>query len=259
MTERAAVMTGRFVWHDLMTTDPARSIAFHSALLGWSVEEEAMEGGGRYPVIRAGGVGIGGFVELEREHGVPSHWIGYVTVGDVEKTIAAARAAGGKAPVGATDLPHVGRFAVVSHPGGSFVSPLAPVSLGACIPEAEPVPGRFCWNQLMARDPEAARAFYEATFGWTTDVQELDGGRYWLFRSEGAPTAGMMQSPERRGHPDFWLAYVEVPDVDVSAARVPELGGHVLVRPTNIAGLARFAVAADPTGAILAVSTHGSF
>jgi predicted enzyme related to lactoylglutathione lyase len=41
--------------------------------------------------------------------------------------------------------------------------------------------------------------------------------------------------------------------------RVPELGGELLVRPTDIPGLARFAITADPTGAILAVSTHGNF
>jgi predicted enzyme related to lactoylglutathione lyase len=69
----------------------------------------------------------------------------------------------------------------------------------------------------------------------------------------------MMASPGQRTHPDFWLSYVEVPDVDRCAARVPELGGQVLVRPTVIPGLARFAVTADPTGAILAVSTHGNF
>lgn len=258
MTEQAATMIGRFVWHDMMTTDPKRSIDFYSALLGWTVEEESL-GGGLYSVIRADGVGIGGFVELDREHGVPSHWIGYVTVEDVERAVATGREAGGKAPVGATEIPDVGRFAVVSHPGGSFVSPFAPVSLGACIPEAEPVPGRFCWNQLMARDPEGVRAFYEKTFGWTTDVQELDGGKHWLFRSEGTPTAGMMASPEDRGRPDFWLSYVEVPDVDECARRVPELGGRLLVRPTDIPGLARFAITADPTGAILAVSTHGNF
>jgi len=258
MTERAATMRGRFVWHDMMTTDPERSIRFYSALFGWSVEREDV-GAGEYDVIRADGVGIGGFVALDEEHGVPSHWIGYVTVEDVDRAIAAARKAGGKAPVGATDIPNVGRFAVVSHPAGSFVSPFAPLSLGACIPEAEPVPGRFCWNQLMARDPEAVRPFYEKTFGWTTDVQDLEGGKYWLFRSEGTPTAGMMAQPEGRTHPDFWLAYVEVPDVDECARLVPELGGQLLVRPTDIPGLARFTITADPTGAILAVSTHGNF
>ena len=35
---------GRFVWHDLMTTDAAKSKEFYGALFDWQIEERPMQG-----------------------------------------------------------------------------------------------------------------------------------------------------------------------------------------------------------------------
>jgi uncharacterized protein len=64
---------GKFVWHDLMTTDPARARAFYSALVGWSYNEVDM-GTYKYPMIHAAGADHGGIVNLSAAAGLPSHW-----------------------------------------------------------------------------------------------------------------------------------------------------------------------------------------
>jgi len=256
MTEQTLTRIGRFVWHDMMTTDLERSREFHSALLGWTTEELPLAEGETYPMIKAGAAGIGGYEPLDPKQGIPSHWIGYVTVEDLEAAVSRAKSAGGQVAVPPTDIPGTGRFAVLVHPGGSIIAAFLPRRLEDCVPEGDPVPGRFCWNQIMTRDPAAAGAFYRKVFGWEVEEQDVGGNRYWLFRRDGTPAAGMMATPGPEKHPDFWLPYVEVDDVDACAARAKELGGQVMVPPSDIPGLARFAVTADPTGAILAVSRH---
>jgi predicted enzyme related to lactoylglutathione lyase len=252
--QQTATKIGRFVWHDMMTTDFGKSSRFYQELFGWGIEDFRVNEQNVYKMILAGTQGIAGFIE---EPEIPSHWIGYVTVEDVDAACERARARGGQAPVPGTDIPNIGRFAVISHGDGGYVSPFAPKNLEGSVPEAEPIQGRFCWNQLMAKDPEKAAEFYEDVFGWTTTVQDLGDEKYWLFKSGGVPTAGMMKMGHGHDYPDFWLPYVEVSSVDDSVKRVKELGGEIIVPARDIPDLARFAVTADPTGAILAISTHG--
>jgi predicted enzyme related to lactoylglutathione lyase len=59
----------------------------------------------------------------------------------------------------------------------------------------------------------------------------------------------MAMGPEWGEIKPHWMPYISVPDVDVAAGRITELGGKVCVPPTDIPNVGRFAVFADPTGA----------
>ena len=96
--DTATANLGRFVWHDMMTTDLAKSVEFYSELFGWTVQDEGNGSEGPvYHRISADGHEIGGFIELQDD--VPSHWIGYVTVPDVAGAVEVAAANGGDVPV----------------------------------------------------------------------------------------------------------------------------------------------------------------
>ena len=116
---------GRFVWHDLMTTHPDKARQYYSDLLGWTYKDFTTPEG-TYQMIHAAGTEWGGFMPLDPAHGVPSHWISYVTVADVDATTAKVQALGGQVAVPAMDIPTVGRFAVVASPTGAYVSPFRP-------------------------------------------------------------------------------------------------------------------------------------
>jgi len=53
--------------------------------------------------------------------------------------------------------------------------------------------------------------------------------------------------------PANWTPYVMVDDCDAIAKRAGELGGRIYVPPTTIENVGRFAIFADPAGAVLAV------
>ena len=114
--------------------------------------------------------------------------------------------------------------------------------------------GRFVWYELMTTDPQAAIAFYGEVIGWK--AQPFEGGPYTMWVGSQGPLGGTMPLPEpakKMGAPPHWMAHVEVADVDQSAARARELGGHVYVEPQDIPTIGRFAVIADPQGASISI------
>lgn len=117
-------------------------------------------------------------------------------------------------------------------------------------------PGRPCWVDVLTTDAEAAKAFYGRLFGWDAEDQfDGEGNRvYVMFRKGGRTTAGMAEmGPEQRasGMPPVWSTYIASDDVDKLAARVPELGGTVVMAPMDVMTSGRMLVAQDPTGAFI--------
>jgi hypothetical protein len=113
--------------------------------------------------------------------------------------------------------------------------------------------GRFAWYELLTSDPMAAIAFYTEVVGWKTQPWEQGGYTMWV-GSQG-PLGGVTPLPEQAkqmGAPPYWQANVEVANLDHSVELVKELGGKVLVVET-VPSVGRFAVIADPQGAVIAL------
>jgi hypothetical protein len=117
--------------------------------------------------------------------------------------------------------------------------------------------GVFSWNELVTTDVPAAKKFYREALGWElNDIKNGDMG-YTLARMGNQEVAGMMTMPQdARGMPPAWGSYVTVDDVDARVARVTALGGKLCVAPRDIPNVGRFAVIADPQGALLAMITY---
>jgi len=112
-------------------------------------------------------------------------------------------------------------------------------------------PGQFSWNELLVNDVEVAGAFYTKLFGWQT--APMPGGMpYTIFKKNEMFVGGMMKLP-MPGVPPHWLNYVTVEACDVSAARITELGGKIMVPPFDIPNVGRIAVAQDPEGATFGI------
>jgi predicted enzyme related to lactoylglutathione lyase len=248
----AAPRPGRFVWYDLMSTDPAASREYYARLFGWTTAGMPMDGW-TYEIVSAGETQLGGIMPLDKSHGIPSHWVSYCTVANVDETCARAEAIGGKTCVPPFDIP-VGRMAVVEDPQGAIFSPLTLSSPHGEPPAVSP-PGTFCWCELLTRDPEGAVPFYATLFGWTMETMDMGpSGTYWLFKRGDAFAGGMLRMPDDAAAPRaMWLPYVAVESADATAARVRELGGMIHVPPTDVPTVGRFLVTSDPQGATIAM------
>ncbi|WP_438277419.1 VOC family protein [Nitrobacter sp.] len=116
--------------------------------------------------------------------------------------------------------------------------------------------GRFVWYELMTSDVEAAKAFYTKVVGWQAEDTAATGMTYTLFKVGEVHAAGLMALTEdarNRGVPPCWTGYVAVDDVDASSDQFKKHGGAVHVPPCDIPNTGRFAIVADPQGAVLAL------
>jgi len=239
---------GTFVWFELVTPNASKAQAFYGEVLGWKVEKFPMEGF-TYEMIKAGDRTIGGYAQPRLD--APPHWISYVAVVDVDAAVAKAVARGGKVVQPAADTPTVGRMARIADPFGAQLF-LFRSSQGESS-DWTPTAGQFGWNELWTPDAKKALAFYEEVVGWThKDMDMGPGGTYHVLESDGKSRGGVMTSQDPKA-PPMWLPYVNVTDADAVTGRAKKLGGKVIAPPSDIPDIGRFAILADPDGAVFAV------
>jgi uncharacterized protein len=238
-------------WVDLGSPDVDASISFYGSLFGWTASEPGPPEAGGYRFFLQDGKMVGGIAPLMME-GQPPAWLNYVTVADADATVGKARDAGGTVFVEPMDVMDVGRFSVLADPTGAALGLWQPRRHTGAELVNEPV--SLTWNELETRDPDAAKPFYDALFGWDAETTEMGGGEYTTWRLDGQPVGGMADITGRvpDAVPAHWLAYFAFTDTDATVARAQELGGNVNVPPMDIPA-GRFAVLGDPHGAVFGV------
>jgi uncharacterized protein len=249
---------GRFVWHELMTTDPKAAQDFYTEVVGWKTTK--MEGGEiEYDFWLAGDTPdsmIGGLMAMPpgaTEMGAPPSWLAYIEVPDADATVDQAVRLGGKVLMPAKTVEQAGRFAVLQDPQGGVFAVIT--SATPLQPESDPKPREFSWHELTTSDQPAAIKFYEQLFGWEKK-SEFDMGNmgiYHMFGRDRFTYGGIMKKPpEAPG--TYWLHYVRVVDTaDAAAARAQKAGATLMVGPVEVPGGDRIAVLRDPQGAVFAV------
>lgn len=115
---------GTFCWDELHTSAPEAAAAFYERFYGWRAEAMPM-GDGTYWIFKHGEAQVGGMMALAP--GAPGpHWLAYVGVEDADATAARAVELGGKTLVPPTDIPGIGRFAVLMDSVGAVFGILQP-------------------------------------------------------------------------------------------------------------------------------------
>ncbi|MBE9603362.1 VOC family protein [Acetobacteraceae bacterium H6797] len=249
---------GRFVWHELATTDTEAATAFYRKVAGWEVLPNDMNDM-PYTILGKGERGIAGLMALPEEakaRGARPAWMGYIAVADIEALMARLLALGGRQHYPPTDIPNVGRFAVVADPQGAAFCLLQLLRDGP--PPAMPsgATGLIGWNELMAGDQEKVFPFYAELFGWKrADAVPMGPmGVYQLFGlGEGEQSGcesvigGMMTKPPVMPMP-FWCYYISVESIAAAKGRLEQAGGQVINGPMEVPGGIWVLQALDPQG-----------
>jgi hypothetical protein len=242
---------GTFCWPELATTDQESAVAFYRALFGWDVNEQPIGPGGTYSMFTLRGKNVGAAYTLrseERQQNIPPHWGSYVSVADADAAVKRAQELGAKVLAPAFDVMDAGRMAILQDPtGGVFMVWQAKKHVGA---EVLGDPGSLCWTELATRDTKAAEKFYTSLFGWAAK-HGTDGMEYIELANNGQQQGGILPiTPQMGNMPTAWTPYFMVSDVDATAAKVKDLGGRVYMGPQDLPKVGRFAVVADPQGAM---------
>lgn len=252
MSERNEYEPGTPSWVDLATTDAEAARKFYGELMGWSFEVGGPETG-NYAMAKLRDLNVAGQMQLSPEmqaQGVPPNWTMYVSVSDADRVAEQITAAGGQVVMEPMDVMDFGRMAIASDPTGAVFGLWQPGShIGAQLVNE---PGAVIWNHLMTPDPAAAGAFYEA-LGWSLEPTEMEGRTQTMFKVGDRTVCGMSAPGELApGTPPHWLTFFAGADTDAVTQQAGELGGTVMMPPTD-APFGRFAVLQDPQGAAFAV------
>jgi uncharacterized protein len=235
---------GSFCWIELATTDDAAARAFYTQLFGWTVREIPLGEHGFYYILQKDGRDAGA---LYKEGRMPPNWVSYIAVSDADAIAEQAKTLGGEVHAGPFDVFDSGRMAMLGDPQGAHFAvwqPRAHPGVGV-----RDEPNALCWNELQARDVDAAKTFYTALFHW----RAKESAEYTEWHLGEHAIGGMLPSHAPPEVPSYWLPYFAVTDCDAAADKGRSLGATLLVPPMDIENVGRFAVLQDPQGAAFAV------
>ncbi|MCE5291607.1 MAG: VOC family protein [Nocardiaceae bacterium] len=275
MTSPDRYIPGVPCWADTNQPDPKAAAEFYSGLFGWKTENVMpADAPSEYLIGRlAGGdvAAVTGFPE-----GAPKIpvWNTYIWVDSADETAEKVRAAGGSVPMDPWDVPGAGRMAVMLDPEGAHFMAWEPGEHRGSAVVNEP--GSVNFNTLSSRDLAGAKKFYGAVFGWET-LELGPGMTFWTLPDYGKHldllNPGTLERFAEFGPQGFenvvacltqisdddretrsnWGITFAVADADETVAKVTDLGGTVLA-PAIDAPWVRFAVVADPAGAVFTAS-----
>ena len=250
MAELDRYIPGVPCWVDTAQPDPDAAAEFYAGLFGWELENTAPAGSpGPYLVARLGGGDVAAITSQPEGAPPAAEWSTYVWVESADETTAKVRDAGGEVLAEPFDIFDSGRMAMFADPEGARFSVWQPNQFrGAQVVNEA---GSLNFNGLHTRDPEGAKAFYGAVFGWEAlpmgmwvltgygdHLEKLNPGMREGMAEMGAPerfedvvAALTMISDDQPDTPAHWDVTFGVADADATAERAAELGGTVLVPP----------------------------
>jgi predicted enzyme related to lactoylglutathione lyase len=262
---------------DTAQPDPEAAVDFYRGLFGWEfVDVMPPESEAKYFVARQRGLDVAAVASIPEGAPKTATWRTYFWVDSADEAASRIRDAGGAVVSEPVDVPpDAGRTAVFTDPeGAEFRVWQAKQNKGAQLVNE---PGSLNLNRLNTRDAEGAKSFYGLVFGWTT--LRLDGGpELWTLSGfgdflerdnpdlrkqmadAGAPkgfedvvaSIGPI-ADDQPDTPAHWSVILAVDDADATAAKAAELGGEVIVPPSD-APWVRVTVIRDPQGATFIAS-----
>jgi uncharacterized protein len=273
--ERDGYIPGVPCWVDTSQPDPDAAVAFYGELFGWELEDAMPpDSPGKYFMARVRGRNVAAVGSVPEGAPPMAMWNTYIWVDSADETAAKVSDAGGSVLLEPFDVMDAGRMGVFADPEGAAFCAWQPGRhRGAQLVNEH---GTLNFNTLSTRDPEGAKAFYGAVFGWGT--LDLSGAEMWTLPGYGdhleESTPGLRKmiaesdAPEefadvvanmlpiggdRPDMPPNWGVTFGVDDADTIAQRATEIGGSVLAGPFD-APWVRMAVIADPQGAVFTAS-----
>lgn len=236
---------GKFVWHDLLTSDVGAAIKFYGELFKWTFERND-----RYTIIQSNGKRIGGVINIpskSTEYHV-ARWISSLSVQDVDKATDFILAEGGKVHKGPEQIEGRGRTALVSDPQGAQ---LALIRTQNGDPQDNRVGNNsWLWHELWISKPSESSEFYKKLAGYSA-IEKIDD--YWILKTKNKWRAGIRklfnEAFEQR-----WVPVIKVDDVVSIATLAEQLGGKVLIIISgDLKADDKAAVLADPSGGLVIV------
>ncbi len=186
----------------------------------------------------------------------PPNWMLYIAVASADDAAKRAKEAGGALHMDAFDVGDSGRMAIIQDPTGAVFAVWQPnKNKGIGIAHVD---GTLCWADLSTPDPQRASKFYSDLFGWQIVTDDEDPEHNYLHIKNGEHFIGGIPpvSDRQPGTAPHWLPYFNASNCDAFADKAKALGAKFYLPPMTMENVGRFAVLADPQGAVFALFQH---
>ena len=114
---------GSIGWADLTVPDAVAVSDFYAKVAGWTVAPLSMGDYDDFVMMAPGGTATGGVCHARGKNaGLPAVWLIYITVVDLDASLAACTTGGGKLLSAPRSAGGTARFAVIQDPAGATVA-----------------------------------------------------------------------------------------------------------------------------------------
>jgi len=217
-------MNHSFIWADLSTFDMKSAKRFYHDCLGWQFEDI----GDGYLVCNANqhaSAGLYLMPEKFQQIGMPSFWMSYIQVENIDETVRVAEQQGAKIEVQPESAPGGGRIALIRDPAGAGFTCYEGDDLGGR--NDSTTKGRMVWNELHVSDISKVKNFYATLFQW--DIRSTSQANRYEIYSSGQLIAGIQVTRnELKGDKEYWGVYFSVDNLQATQASIKSAGGQVV-------------------------------
>lgn len=121
---------GEFCWTELATSNVQAAKDFYGKVFGWQFVDQSM-GDTTYTMIKLNDQSFGGIwaIPKDKEGQIPSHWMSYILVEDVEKSLEKALKNGAAVMKPVTRAGDMGLFAIITDPTGASIALWQPLKM----------------------------------------------------------------------------------------------------------------------------------
>lgn len=230
MKRNDAASHGNFVWCDLSSYEPDRAKAFYRKLFGWRYRRTQQPDGAPYFIAYAGKKEVAGIFEMPakfRDMGLPSFWMPYISVDNLERACETAARHHAKVEIGPVAISETDRVALIRDPLGAGFT----VHEGAGLrpPDTAIRKGHAAWRGLYVSDADAVRSFYSDMFGWRIARDGAGDQKFRIQNKEGDEIAELVELGEEiRGQYEFWALYFVADNLRKAKRRIVKLGGEIV-------------------------------
>jgi len=124
----ASTGIGAITWTDLTVDDAEHISSFYSNVVGWQAEGVDMDGYQDFNMNRpdSGECAVGICHARGPNADLPAAWMVYITVEDLDESLAQCRNRGGEVVAGPKNMGTYGRYSVIRDPAGAVVALFEP-------------------------------------------------------------------------------------------------------------------------------------
>jgi len=171
--------------------------------------------------------------EFFQKINMPSFWMSYISVTDIDHVAKTAKELGGKVELEETNA--LGKIVLIRDPAGAGFTCYEGVTKSG---RAEhPNHGRWYWSELFISDLSQVKEFYTELFGWSFKNDKGTTDRHLIYNSEDECISAVQVADDKtKGPKSFWGVFFGVRDAEAALTKIHDAGGKVIYDYSNANG-----------------------